>query len=154
MRLSITKRAEAKTGALVTGVTADRKLLKAAADLDKRCKGALQRAMAASRFKGNKGEILEVLAPAGLPNSRVILVGMGDPAKLRDVDLQSLGGALVGHLNRVGESAATVLVNAAAPSEDGAGPAERAAHYAYGALLGSYRFDRYRRPRRNGTSAT
>ncbi len=144
MRLSITKRAEAKSGALVTGVTADRNLPKAAADLDKRSKGALQRAMAASRFKGNKGEILEVLAPAGLPNSRVVLVGMGDPAKLRDVDLQSLGGALLGHLNRVGESDATVLVNAAGPDEKGAGPAERAAHYAYGALLASYRFDRYR----------
>ena len=144
MRVSITKPAEAKSGALVSGVAADRKLLKATADLDKRCKGAIQRAMAASRFKGNKGEILEILAPTGLANSRVVLVGMGDPAKLRAIDLEGLGGALIGHLNRVGETEATILVNAAAPGDSGAAPAERAARYAYGALLASYRFDRYR----------
>ena len=144
MRVSITKRGEAKSGALVTGVAADRKLPKVAADLDKRSKGALQRAMEASRFKGNRGEILEILAPAGLPNSRVVLVGMGNPAKLKLTDLENMGGALLGHLNRVGETEATALVNAAADGEDPSGPANRAARYAYGGLLASYRFDRYR----------
>ena len=146
MRITFAKPAKIARGAVVTGVAADRKMPKAAADLDRASGGALGRAMEASRFQGKKGEILEVLAPAGLGASRVLLVGMGDPEKLGERDLEDMGGSALTRLNRVGESEATLLVNAGRGGGKGKGAAaaERAARYAYGALLASYRFDRYR----------
>ncbi|MCG8360712.1 MAG: leucyl aminopeptidase [Kiloniellales bacterium] len=142
MKISFTLPTTVKSGAIATGVLADRKLLPAAAELDKLCDGALTRAMESSRFKGKKSEILEILAPAGLPNSRVLLCGMGDPAELTPRDLENLGGAVLAFLERVGEAEASLLVTKVKGKASNA--AERAARYAFGALLRSYRFDKYK----------
>ncbi|HMB76048.1 MAG TPA: M17 family peptidase N-terminal domain-containing protein, partial [Kiloniellaceae bacterium] len=64
------------TGAIATGVMAGKKLSPTAASLDKATGGAVKRAIAASRFTGKKGEVLEILAPPKVKNSRVILVGL------------------------------------------------------------------------------
>ena len=75
-----------KTGALAVAVARDRKLSPSAKQLDKASGGALGRAMEVSRFRGKKGEILEVLAPAKLANSRILLYGQGDPTALTSLD--------------------------------------------------------------------
>ena len=142
MKITFAKPAKTTKGAVLVGVASGRKLSKPGTELDKAAKGALKRAMENSRFQGKAGELLEVLAPAGLDNSRVLMVGMGDPAKLGNLDMEKMGGNVFAHLNRVGETEATALIGEVA----GKGPsaAARAARYAYGALLASYRFDRYR----------
>ena len=71
-----------KRGAIAVLVAKDRKLLATAKALDKATGGALTRAMSAGRFKGRKDEFLELLAPPRVPNSRVLLVGIGDPKAL------------------------------------------------------------------------
>jgi leucyl aminopeptidase len=130
------------SGALAVPVAKDRKLLPSAAKLDKATNGALARAMAVSRFTGKKTELLEVLAPPGVKNSRILLVGVGDPKDLEDLDLEQLGGNLLGHLNGVGESQAALVVESSGRAK--VDNAARAAQAGYGALLRSYRFDRYR----------
>ena len=135
MKITFAAPAQPKTGALAVPVAADRTLSKAAAQLDKAAEGALSRAMAVSRFSGKSGELLEVLAPAGLANSRVLLYGTGGEEAMSDLAWEELGAKLLGRLNGVGEDAAALLVE---------GPAEGAVRAAYGALLQSYRFDRYR----------
>ncbi len=128
-----------KSGALAVPIQEGRKLLPTAAQLDKVTGGALTRAMSGSRFEGKSGELLEILAPAGIDNSRVLLYGLGDPKKLVDRDLQDAGGSLAAKLNAVGEKAAALVVEAPGRSKGA-----WAANLGYGALLASYRFDRYK----------
>lgn len=130
------------TGAIATGVLAGNKLSPTAASLDKATGGALKRAIAASRFTGKKGEVLEILAPPKLKNSRLILVGLGEPGKLQNIDMENIGGTVFAKLMSVGESEVCVAVDDSNVLPDSA--AERAARYAYGICLRSYRFDKYR----------
>ena len=48
-------------------------------EADKASGGALTRALKVSRFTGKSGQVLEVLAPAGIKASRILLVGLGKP---------------------------------------------------------------------------
>jgi len=130
-----------KSGALVTGVMAEGKLSPSAVELDKACGGAIARAIAGSRFTGKKGQLLELLAPQGLPNSRVLLVGMGELGKLEAKDLADISGSAIGHLMGTNETDAAFLLG---DIKGGPALAERAAQYAFGALLRAYRFDKYK----------
>ena len=129
-------------GALAVLVAADGKLLASGKALDKAAGGALSRAMKANDFKGKKDELLDLLAPSGLDNSRLLLVGVGEPKKLKSRDLQAIGGAIVGHMDSVGETQAAVAVDTL--GRDKSAAAASAGHLAYGARLQSYRFDRYK----------
>jgi len=131
-----------KGGAIAVPVLEGRKLGPTAAALDRRTKGALTRALGASRFQGKLEETLAVLAPRGLSVSRVVLIGFGKPEALDTLAAQRIGGALAAHLASSGETAAALALDgfakAAAPE-----PAI-AANIALGASLRGYRFDKYR----------
>ncbi len=142
MKIAFGKIEIPSSGTIVVGVHEDRKLTPTAAQLDKQTKGAIERAMAASRFRGRADDLLAVLAPAGLEASRILLVGLGKPGALDALGAQSAGGRVVAHLNSAGESAAAVAVDDAADGK--LSTAEIAAGIAYGARLRSYRFDKYR----------
>ncbi|WP_282609644.1 leucyl aminopeptidase [Pelagibius sp. Alg239-R121] len=142
MKISFAAPALPKNAAIVAGVMKGGKLSPTAANLDKATGGALSKAIEASSYEGKKGELLELLAPANIQNSRILLVGVGDPAEITDSDLENLGGSLYKHLSSCGEKEAVVMVDAVKSAAlDGA---DRAAHGAYGALLRSYRFDKYK----------
>ena len=142
MKIAFAKPDLPSSGAVVVGVLEDLKLTASAASLDKLLKGALGRAIAASRFKGRPDDILPVLAPGGGDLSRVVLVGLGKPAAIDELAAQAMGGRIVAHLNTAGEKEAAVLVDEIAGAK--IGPAALAAQIAYGARLRSYRFDKYR----------
>ncbi len=97
--------------------------------------GPLARAVAASRFTGAKGQILDIPAPEGLAGERMVLVGAGK----RDV-FNALGA----------EHAAASAYNAIKASGletlrvELSGSAELSAYAALGVRLASYRFDKYR----------
>src|SRR5260370_36679388 len=131
-----------KSGTLVVGVLEGKKLAPSAAALDKESNGALASAMAATRFSGKKGEPLTVPGPRGLFFDRVILLGLGTPGGLTPVQMQRLGGVLGPALNAAGATAAAIAVDKVPGSR--LTPAEAAANLAYGAVLRSYRFDKYR----------
>ena len=132
-----------KTGALVVGVLAKGALSAAAAELDNATGGALKRAIDASggRFTGKKGQLLDVLAPQGIPNPRVLLVGMGEAKEVSHNDLEEAAAGAVAHLSASGVAEAAILLG---DDKDLPGAAERAARYALGATLRSYRFDKYK----------
>jgi leucyl aminopeptidase len=129
-------------GTLVVGVSEGKKLAPSAVQLNRASGGALARAMEATRFTGKKEETLVVPAPTGLAYDRVVLLGLGKPADLKAQALQRLGGVLVPPLNGVGATAVTLVWDEVAGARIDPGTA--AAHLAYGALLRSYRFDKYR----------
>jgi leucyl aminopeptidase len=121
-------------GALVLPVTEDGLAAAAAwAGLDAATAGAITRALDAAEFKGKKGSTATILAPGG-GLSRVIAVGLGKADALTQLGVEEAGGSAAALLGR--EPAATVADNGLT--------ATLAAHFALGAALRSYRFDRYR----------
>ncbi|HNB26585.1 MAG TPA: leucyl aminopeptidase [Alphaproteobacteria bacterium] len=142
MKVAFAKPEVPNTGTIVALVAEGRKLGKLAHQLDKATKGAIARALEASRFKGGAEEFLTLLAPAGIDAARIILAGIGAPAKYDALAAQSLGGRLVAALNGAGEKEAAVWVEALPEAK--LSEAEIAANVAYGARLRSYRFDKYK----------
>ena len=100
----------------------------------------LEKLSSATRFTGKSGQLLEVLAPAGLDADRLWVAGMPaatdtapTPQSLRDQ-----GGALMARILGSKADAVTVVF-------DGAGQSpEAVAEIAAGLKLRHYRFDRYK----------
>jgi leucyl aminopeptidase len=142
MKIAFAASALPKTGAIAAGVLDGGKLSPTAAKLDGAMSGALTRAIKSGRFKGQKGQIQEVLAPSGIGNSRVILFGLGKVKELKDLDFEALGSSVVDRLGKSGEREVAIAI------DDIAGIAvkapQRAALCAFGVRLQAYRFDRYK----------
>ncbi len=107
--------------------------------------GVVKRAAAASQFKGKSGAILDVLASEGIKVQRLIVIGTGKPAELKDKDFLKFGGVLAGKLN-AGSEAVTVV----AELPDGAMTPVHAAAVASGIRLRAYKFDRYKTKKKDG----
>ena len=142
MRIAFSGSTAVRSGALVVGVLDDGVLTPAAQRIDQSTDGAIGRALKSSRFKGQKGQSLAIVAPSGVKASRILLVGLGKGEEFDDLAAQNLGGSIVAAVGPTGETTATVAVDAIKGAKLKA--AEIAANVAYGALLRSYRFDKYR----------
>ena len=142
MKISFVTAAAAQTGAVAVFVTQGALQSAAIQSLDATTGGQVSRALRTNRFNGEAGQVLELLAPAGMDASRLVVVGLGNGAKAGALELEKAGGALYARLAATGETALTVD----ATSIEGVNVAadDAAAHLAFGALLRSYRFDRYR----------
>jgi len=101
--------------------------------VDEATGGAITRAFKVAEFKGGKGKTCSILAP-GAELSRVLAVGLGKPADLSQKILEEAGGAIAVDLAR--ETEVAVAAGTLTP--------QQAAGVALGAVLRSYRFDRYR----------
>jgi len=141
MKISFSERTLPTAGIAVVGVTAGAKLTRAAGDMDKKMKGGLQRAIKASAFKGNSGQSLTLLAPAGTRLQRVLVVGLGKPKELDALALQAMGGRIYAALAGAGPAASIVID---ALDNCSLGTSDMAAEIAFGVKLRCYRFDKYR----------
>ena len=99
----------------------------------------VERAISSERFKGKLGSALELIAPAGLRASRLVVVGCGKSRELAAKDFLRLGGIAMG---KIPSSASEATIVAETP--DGAMKPEEAAEVGFGARLRAYRFDRYK----------
>jgi leucyl aminopeptidase len=142
MKIAFAKPEIPTSGTLVALAAEGRKLGKLAQQLDKATKGAIARALEASRFKGGAEEFLTILAPAGVEVARIIVAGIGAPAKYDALAAQSLGGRLVAALNNTGEKDVSIWIEAIGDMK--LEEADFAANVAYGARLRFYRFDKYK----------
>ena len=123
-----------RSGALVLLVGEGDKPAGLWAQADAATNGAIARALAAAEFKGAKGKTCTILAPGG-DLTRVVAIGLG---KLADLNAAHVAGR-----RRQCASSALSRDSTAAVAADALQPAQ-AAEIALGAVLGSYRFDRYR----------
>ncbi|PSH68012.1 leucyl aminopeptidase [Phyllobacterium brassicacearum] len=98
----------------------------------------LSRIIDVSEFKGKMAAGLSTIAPAGTELERLVLVGSGDPAKLKADDWLKIGGAA---LSKIG-TAKNVTAILALPGVEIS--AENVADFALGMLLRSYTFDKYK----------
>ena len=77
-----------------------------------------------------------------LRSGRIVLAGLGKPDAIDALALQQLGGKLYAHLSGAGEKEATLAIEVGEASP--VPQPEAAAQLAFGAQLGSYRFDKYK----------
>ncbi|MCD6035804.1 MAG: Leucyl aminopeptidase [Rickettsiales bacterium] len=130
-------------GALVIRVYEDMKLGIKAEELDKKTGGAIARALKnASHFKGKKSETLSILAPAGVKNPLILLVGLGKTKDITTRIFEEVAGKLYSALlpSKVREACVLFENN----TDVKISLSDQAAHMAYGMKLKSYRFDKYR----------
>ncbi len=140
MQINFTKADSAEDGTLAIGVSEfDDNLSGHLAELDKKSKGAVSRALKAARFTGAKGQEAEMLAPSGLSYDRLLVIGTGKAQEFSSAAAEGFGASAVARLLASGEKAVTLVLQG--PDQ---GEAANAASVAYGALLRSYRFDQYR----------
>lgn len=142
MKISFAAPALPRSGSLVVGVLSGGDLLPSAQRIDKASNGALTRAIGASRFNGESGQSLTVMAPSGVGANRVILMGLGEAERFNDLAAQALGGRAYKATAGTGDKTATLAIDPVKGAK--LKTAEISANAAYGALLGSYRFDKYR----------
>jgi leucyl aminopeptidase len=104
----------------------------------------VSRAARSEGFKGRKGKVLDLVAPAGLKADRLLVLGLGKVKELGPGDWAKLGGGVMGKI----AAAKNVTVSFEFP--EGSAPAEAAADFAFGMRLRAYRFDRYKTKKKDG----
>lgn len=142
MQLTFAAPQAVRSGAWVVGALDGNELTPAARKADQASGGALTRGIKVSKFNGKSGQVLEVLAPAGLTVSRIVLVGLGKGSEFDTNRAENLAAAINGRLNAAGETAITYEIDV--PKGSKAKPGAVAAHLALGARLKSYTFNQYR----------
>ncbi|MFN3746208.1 MAG: leucyl aminopeptidase [Hyphomicrobiaceae bacterium] len=119
--------------------------------LDQKSGGAITRAARAAEFKGKAKSSLEILSPERLEMSRLHLVGTAQSEAPCELDWMRAGATAYAAIRARKAPAASLIAEApdkGAPSSD-----ELAALLAYGALLRSYDFRKYRtRPARENSN--
>ncbi len=141
MKLSLETRspADARADVLVVGRHSD--TARPAAELvalDKKLGGLLSAVLKTERFEGKAGQISQFYTDGRIAAGRVLVVGLG-VKKAGDPDAVRRGAsAAIRRARDLGASTAAVLISA-----DGLTARQRAQAIVEGAILGSYRFDRY-----------
>jgi leucyl aminopeptidase len=110
--------------------------------LDHKSGGAVARAAKAADFKGKSGTSIEILSPERLESTRLHLVGTARSEPANDTDWLRVGASAYAALSARTASTLSLVAETAdkgAPAAD-----ELAALLAYGALLRSYSFRKYR----------
>jgi leucyl aminopeptidase len=131
---------EARGDAVAVMAGEGAKLTPAAQALDKAMGGRIGRAIAAGRFTGAAGQVLEILAPDGVDFARVLVIGVGAPERAGPIGVERWAAHAVKRTLTSGVETLVLQPDALA----GVAKAESAARAAIGARLASYRFDSYR----------
>jgi leucyl aminopeptidase len=142
MKISFSNPKAVTSGVVVVGINEGNKLSVSAADIDKTSGGFLTRAIKASKFKGKKGESLNVMTPGGTKLDRVLLIGLGKSKELGLSVALTLGGKVYAALAKSGVASTTVCIDGV--DNDAKLTPDLASEFAFGARLRSYRFDKYR----------
>jgi len=103
--------------------------------------GAISKAAEAAEFKGKAKTSFEMLAPAGLDLRRLLVIGVGQPDQSKETDWVNLGGYAYAQITA--RKAETASLVAEVPDPRSRTAADLAADLAFGALLRSYRFQKY-----------
>jgi len=119
---------------VIAAIAEGPKLFPTAEKLDQTAGGVIARAVGTGRYKGKKGQMLDILAPESMKAERIVAVGAGDYEAYTNLDRQNLGGMTLAHVNKSGARHVAIPTNT---------PVDVAA-FMHGMRLRSYRFDQYR----------
>ncbi len=123
-------------------------LAPALTQLNTRASGAVLKAAEAADFKGRAKTTLELLAPAKLDVTRLLVIGAGKTEDLTELDWITLGGFTMGQVTSRKAQRASIIAEL---SDTGDTPAEEiAANIALGIVLRHYTFEKYRSKKKSG----
>jgi leucyl aminopeptidase len=134
MKITFSDLAVPASGAVVAFATEGGDLMPSAVALDEATKGVVTRAIKASTFKGKFGQNLQILSPANVELSRIVIFGIGSEAEFDVIAAQKLGGQVTFAAQATGEKEVVVLFDMD----------DLACDFATGCVLRDYRFDKYR----------
>jgi leucyl aminopeptidase len=97
--------------------------------------GAVARALSATRFKGGKGQVLDLLAPAGLQAARLLLAGAGPKGALDEAGAEQAAASAYQAVKASGLKRLALSFPDLTPA--------LAARAGLGVALAAYRFDKY-----------
>ncbi|MBL95962.1 MAG: Cytosol aminopeptidase [Alphaproteobacteria bacterium MarineAlpha3_Bin5] len=140
MKVSFASEPLPNSGVLVFVLPEVGKLSSLVSSFDKTTKGQVKRAIKVSGFTGKKGEELTLIEPHGTKITRLILVGLGASDKANLTVLKDVGGIVAKQVETIAEKVSVSIQ----PFGRGRYPPEEAVtQFALGAMLRSYRFDKY-----------
>jgi len=145
MEISFVKPALPGSGTIVITVAEERGLGPLGQTADKATGGQLSRAMTKAGFVGKQDETLILHAPAWF--DRVLLVGLGKFDQIKATTAEAVGSTIHAQLTAAKAGSATVIAEA---PEGAPASFNIATDLAQGALLASYRFEKYRTVERQG----
>ncbi|HVY85107.1 MAG TPA: leucyl aminopeptidase [Caulobacterales bacterium] len=131
---------EGRGDAVAVMATEGGHLLPAAQALDAATNGRIAKSMAASRFTGGAGQVVDILAPDGVDFGRILVIGVGAADRADGLAVERWAGHAV---KRTLASGATKLV-LQPDALPGVAKSEAGTHAGVGARLAAYRFDSYR----------
>ncbi|MCI0545798.1 MAG: leucyl aminopeptidase [Candidatus Rokubacteria bacterium] len=108
--------------------------------IDAKLGGLLARALETERFEGKTGQVSHLFTDGKLPARRVMVVGLGRRQEAGTEALRRAASTAARRSRDLGAVSVAVSLPA-----DGVSPRARAQAVVEGALLGTYRFDRYLR---------
>lgn len=138
MKITFSEKQNSTSDTLVIALSDSLKFGKQAKEINEKTGDALQKAIKTRGFKGDKNEIIAVLSPNGVKYQQIILLGLGKEKTLSELLAMSAGGSIYAGLNSVKAVNASILV------ENVKDEIEIAANIAYGLVLRSYRFGKYK----------
>lgn len=148
--ISFAKSPKAKTDTIVIFADHKGQLFPSGAELDKKTKGIIGDAIKTrSTFKGKHGETLGVFLPKEADYKQVLVLGLGDPAKLDALAFEEAGGKCFGALKSLAAENSAVLFETGKSSIK---EAQAASAFASGLHLKNYSFDKYKQKPKNGDS--
>lgn len=125
----------------VVGILPGNKLTPAAEKLEKALiTAALKRQ---TGFTGKAGQVMTVTAPEKSKYDRIVLYGVGEPAKMNAVEAENTGGKIAAVLSALGCGKAALFIDSDKGFKD-VGAADIAAHMGAGAQFRTYSFDKYK----------
>lgn len=130
-----------KVGCLLLGTTEGKLRSVTLQGLSEEFAVGLKKAASREKFTGKSGQLLELTAPDGCRAARVILIGLGVEKKQTPEVLRRAIGTVVERLQKIHEHDLAVAFETFTLRK--AGVEARAEALTEGAILGSYRFDRY-----------
>lgn len=137
MQVSFSKELPLQSQALIILVNDSLAFFDKSFEVDKQCAGALTRAVENSKFKAEKGEFINVIAPNGVEYDNIFIVGVGKEKNLNALVAQNVGGKAFTAIKNSKIQNATLLIEGFSDNS------EFAANFAYGFKLKSYSFDKY-----------
>ncbi|MCC2688345.1 MAG: pepA 1 [Rhizobiaceae bacterium] len=140
--ISFVRRAVPKKGNVVVFSAEQGEMSEAARSCDP--SGALQRAFPIADFSGKFGASVELIAPDGAGLDRLVAIGAGKAASLKEHDWLKLGGAVAAHFRKPAD--VSVIVDL--PGLEAGG--SEAASLAAGILLRAYSFEKYKTKKEDG----
>jgi len=119
------------------------------AEVDRRMGGLVSRALAAEKFEGKAGQISDLFTGGKVPAGRVMVVGLGARGKAEPETVRRAAAGAARRARELGASTVSMYLPAT-----GVSARERAQATVEGALLGTYRFDKYLKEKSNKVLAS